>query len=256
MSKEHFWPDWLNPYFPKSSNDKHGRAFYSSPAKSPLVLKRKIERPGNLITKKFRVVCETCNNGWMSRLEEKVKPVLLSIIKNKCVTINEETLSLLSRWIVMKVIVGEQSEDGTQVTPESDRKMFYESSTIPDYFRVYISRHKTQHKTAYLRHAVTLALSLTGPIPPLGGMKKNTQTVGIVIGSLFVFVTASRVDSFELENRLNLKWLRRIYPNTGGEVQWDTVAELGEREISAVLWALNDLTLLPNIKYGGPLPSH
>jgi hypothetical protein len=253
MSKEHFWPDWLNLYFNKTNNDKHVSALYSSEGKCPSILLRKNKRPGNLITKKLRVVCETCNNGWMSQLEEKVKSTLLGIIENKSVTLTEQDLLILSRWIVMKVIVAEQSEEGTQVTPEVDRKIFYENEKIPDYFRVYIARQKTTHESAYLRHSVTLASSPDGPSPSLNGMRRNTQTVGFLIGSLFVYVTAARVDNFNLEGKLNLKHLRCIYPNQGGEVIWNTVKELEQPEMSAIVWALDDLISSSSVKYGGPL---
>lgn len=254
MSKEHLWPDWLSSYFNKTSNDKHVSELYSSEGKSPSILQRRNERPGNLITKKFRVVCETCNNGWMSQLEEKVKPTLLGIIENKSVTLTEQNLSILSRWLVMKVMVAEQSEEGTQVTPEVERKKFYENEKIPNYFRVYIARQKTTHESAYLRQSATLALSPDGPSPPLNGMRRNTQTVGFLIGSLFAYVTAARVDNFDLESSLNLKQLRRIYPNQGGELIWNTVKELGKPEMSAIVWELNDLTFSSSVKYGGPLP--
>jgi hypothetical protein len=254
MSKEHIWPDWLSSHFNNTSSDKHISEFYSSAAKSLPILQRKVERSGNLITKKIRVVCKTCNNGWMSRLEEKVKPTLLNIIENKPVTLAEQSLSILARWIIMKVMVAEQSEENTQVTPEFDRKRFCKSGEIPNYFRVYIARQKTTHQSAYLRHSATLALSQDGPLPPLHGMRRNTQTVGLLIGSLFVYVTAARVDNFNLESRFNLKQLRRIYPNQGGEIVWSAVPELEQQEMGAITSALYDLTSLSNVKYGGPLP--
>lgn len=254
MSKEHFWPDWLSSYFNKASNDKYVSELYLSKGKSPSILQKKSERPGNLITKKFRVVCKKCNNGWMGQLEERIKPTLLSIIENKSVTLAEQTLSILSRWIVMKVIVAEQSEEGTQLTPEVDRKKFYENEKIPDYFRVYIARQKTRHESAYFRHSVTLALSMDGPLPPLNGMGRNTQIVSFLIGSLFVYVTAARVGNFDLESRLNLKQLRRIYPNQSGGIIWSSVRVLEQPEIKTIVWLLEDLISLSSVKYGEQLP--
>jgi len=50
MSKEHFWPDWLNLYFNKTNNDKHVSELYSSEGKCPSILLTKNKRPGNMIT--------------------------------------------------------------------------------------------------------------------------------------------------------------------------------------------------------------
>lgn len=164
LSKEHFWPDWISKYISKSGTDKHTAEVHSGDAKSKPELEKKTERQGDLVTKKFRVVCKECNNGWMSRLENSVKPFILSAIQNKNITLNSEQVAMLAQWVVMKVLVAEHNHNGTQVTPAEDRKRFYETSKIPNYFRVYMSRHDTDSESAYHRHSITLALSQSGPL--------------------------------------------------------------------------------------------
>lgn len=255
MSKEHFWPAWLSSHFNKTSSCKHTSEFHLSEGKAPFVLRTKNERSGKLITKKFRVVCRSCNNGWMSLLDEKVKPMLISMLENKDITFSEEDLLILSRWVVMKVIVAEQSEEGTQVTPEIDRYSFFENKKIPDYFRVYIGRQKTIHDSAYLRHSATLSLSPKGPSPSLNGMKRNTQTVSFLIGPLFVYVIAARIKNLNLERSLNLSSLMCIFPKGCKELNWITLKELEQSELSSIAYTLNDLISSPRVKYGGPLPN-
>ena len=255
MSKEHFWPDWLRSYFKTTVSDKHIGELHVSEGKAPLILQRKKERSGNLITKKFRVVCKACNNGWMSQLEEKVKPILISILENKAISFDQKELSNLARWAVMKVIVAEQSEDGTQVTPEMDRILFSKEGIIPDYFYVFIGKHKSGHDSAYLRHSTTLALSKDGPAPRLNGMKRNTQTVSFLLGPLFVHVATCRVDNHRSVISFNMTPMTCIFPSHQGDISWQSLDVIAQPRMSAIANALLDITSGPMVKYAGPRPS-
>lgn len=48
-----------------------------------------------------RVVCEDCNNGWMSQLEEKVKPFLGPMLLNEWVPDGVASLLLLARDLLV-----------------------------------------------------------------------------------------------------------------------------------------------------------
>lgn len=255
MSKEHFWPDWLRNHIYTSINDKHTSEFHISEGKNPSVLTRKDERSGHLITKKFRVVCVECNTGWMSKLEEKMKPIILDIINSKTVSLDKTKLEELSRWIVMKVIVAEQSEENTQVTPEMDRIHFYRDIKIPDYFRIYIGKHTTPHNSAYLRHSVTLALSKTGPITALNGMKRNTQTVSFLLGPIFIYVIACREEGCKVWRYFKLNQLKCIFPNTKNIFNSRTLKIINQRRMAIIANSLNDLTSSSIVKYGGSRPN-
>lgn len=254
MSKEHFWPEWISSYIQNNRTGNHISEIHSSEGKKDRVLDRQIKRPGNVITKKLRVVCKSCNNGWMSQLEERVKPILVAILENKSITIKKDDLLFLSKWVAMKVIVAEQSEDGTQVTPDSDRDEFFQSGKIPDYFRVYIGLQETEHTSGYLRHSLTFSITKDGPTPSLDGLQRNTQTVSFIIGPLFIFVVAARVDNFELVQAFNLETMQCIWPKENNELNWPLVKKLNQAEMSNVAYALDDFISLYNIKYGGPLP--
>lgn len=44
--------------------------------------------------------CQNCNNGWMSRLEERVKPVLLPMIDGGSITVRTDQQVSIARWTV------------------------------------------------------------------------------------------------------------------------------------------------------------
>jgi hypothetical protein len=70
MSGEHIHSDWMNEILP----GQWKRIFNSS-------LGLHAEHDSPELNWKIKVVCERCNNGWMSQLEEKIaKPVLAPLI--------------------------------------------------------------------------------------------------------------------------------------------------------------------------------
>ena len=76
LSKEHLWPDWLSKLYLRKDSESHTFGSKSYLNKKE-VRDGTYSRPGHLFSLKNRVVCVTCNNGWMSRVEEETKPILL-----------------------------------------------------------------------------------------------------------------------------------------------------------------------------------
>lgn len=68
LSKEHLWPDWLSKMYIRAGDEKHtfGSETYLN---KEMVHDGVYERPGHLFSLKNRVVCQSCNNGWMSEVE-------------------------------------------------------------------------------------------------------------------------------------------------------------------------------------------
>jgi hypothetical protein len=97
-TKEHIWSEWMHPNLPSESDARE--EFLKTFAQRNSAVSH--ERPGPVITKKIRAVCGDCNNGWMSRLETAVKPIILPMIRGDACTLDTEAQALLARWITMK----------------------------------------------------------------------------------------------------------------------------------------------------------
>ena len=157
-SKEHLWPVWMHEYLGKEGDGNNVRESTSFKNREHIG-GSKFERQGYLFTTKFRVVCRSCNSGWMSKLEEAIKPVLLKLVKGEETKLQEEDQKLLSRWIAMKVITGEHAEKELQVTPKEDRFLLKEKGEIPEYFAIYVSTHTTEAASGWLRISNTISTS-------------------------------------------------------------------------------------------------
>ena len=95
-TREDAWPLWLMRKFPKKSTGMMegqigGKAF----------------APWHLISPELKVkfICKDCNNGWMSRLENQVKPILEPLLKEDNILISSQQQSILSAWAVKTTMV-------------------------------------------------------------------------------------------------------------------------------------------------------
>ncbi|CAM4299790.1 hypothetical protein KIPE111705_46905 [Kibdelosporangium persicum] len=83
---------------------------------------------------KLKIVCANCNNGWMSRLEQDAKPLLVHLFRahGRLIPIEEDAQITLARWAYKTAVVCAYS-DKNQVDafPEEHRREFYETDQPP-----------------------------------------------------------------------------------------------------------------------------
>lgn len=256
LSKEHIWPQWLEPYLPPAVPNSHITEFFSGEGKAVPQLKRRSERPGAVHTRKVRAVCRKCNSGWMSLLESQVKEHLIALVTRRATSIDEETQAVLASWLVMKAIVAEHSADETVLTPKVDRTAFFQKRVVPDYFRVFVALHAITPGSAYYRQSTTVSRSTQGPMPPLGrGITRNIELVMFLIGPLCVYLTAARVTGLNTAVLDPVPTMHRLWPSTGGTIDLASTPPVDALAIETMAKALDRLVAHPRVRYGGPLPS-
>jgi len=67
-------------------------------------LQRRSKKSGNLATLKLRDVCVDCNGGWMSRLENATKPILLPMLRGVAGPLNLSEQRQLAAWCQLKCL--------------------------------------------------------------------------------------------------------------------------------------------------------
>lgn len=128
-SREHLWAAWI-----------HQRIRRREPVRIDFA-----DRPvkwSNNPEIKVKTVCGTCNNGWMSSLEQACIPLIGSLMQDLATPLDPAQQKLLSAWVVKTAMVLDS-------TNTRKRKLFYDrtecenlrlSSTIPNRTRVWIGR--------------------------------------------------------------------------------------------------------------------
>jgi len=74
-------------------------------------------RNGTALHAKRRLVCKTCNNGWMSRLENRMRLKMLRTLKSGRLALDPADLKPLRAWLGLKAIMMTYSILQTEAAP-------------------------------------------------------------------------------------------------------------------------------------------
>jgi hypothetical protein len=191
LSKEHFWPEWASALLPRYSDAHHVEQLFTFENTNLLKSPDVRSRQGHSWTKTIRAVCRSCNNGWMSALENAAKPILTPLIATQPHHLTTDDMRIVAQWIALKVMVGERNRPEVSVTPLADRARFRLTLEVPPNFRIWIARCGAGGwETGYFRHAATIGKS---PIVTPQHRFKNIHSIALGIGDLFVFVLHTTV---------------------------------------------------------------
>jgi hypothetical protein len=130
-TREHAWPLWLVNRFPTSST-------------SCMEAERGGNKLGNWLTAKPKLqvkwLCASCNNGWMSRLEDETKPILESIFNDKLKAIDTLDQLTLARWAVKTAMVLEAIDSNRSwFYSDNERQMMGAVQSLPPRTSVWIA---------------------------------------------------------------------------------------------------------------------
>jgi hypothetical protein len=136
-SKEHILPDWLDramPAWNRSGISKHlhaedGSVSHESKNFSRSVLRQKVKEP-----------CKTCNNGWMSQLEDGVKATLIRLLAAHPSIFTRSEVSVLMRWAIKTHMMRAQLDEPGFPFPEADRVALMLGGLIPRSWNFWLGR--------------------------------------------------------------------------------------------------------------------
>ncbi len=81
---------------------------------------------------KVKVVCSSCNNGWMADLEQKAKPILTPMLRGHRCEVRPRTQKLLAFWAVKTVLIIDHLQPKARVVPEKEYGAVYRArSPLP-----------------------------------------------------------------------------------------------------------------------------
>jgi hypothetical protein len=134
-SREHIFPLWLSAHY-------GARAELVTPGRSAQMTGQELSRRPAKPLSAFVCgdICADCNNGWMSQVEDRVKPILTASKRWGRLTV-EEALDL-ARWFAKTAAVLNVSQPYRLLFPERDRHAL--ASGLPDRLtvRLFRSRHQ------------------------------------------------------------------------------------------------------------------
>ena len=244
LSKEHFWPGWAHSLFagPKPPNDAYRLEFITGTEVrfGPSFGRRQ----GTLLNKKFRVVCKKCNNGWMSQLETDVKPIILAMLSGERVAISAKEQAALARWIMLKVIVIDQSIPRDAVISAHDRMEFMAGRAAEASFTIYVAHCISPRWSLNMfRKSVAIAKAAT-PV----SSSKNVQTTAFGFGTLFCYCVVHTVPEIDLTRIMHTDPRTPSIPSDEC-LMWPPETSIGEEEANEVAQSMHEFLFGPNIRW-------
>src|SRR6266478_112392 len=149
MSNEDVWGRWLRPYVRADMRKHHFYAERINRPGEPNTASARL-RAGDPLHSKVRVVCETCNNGWMSMIQERAKPILIPLIQGKATILGIEAQQTVASWCAMATMTGEFLDKdpvpGTIAVSQAEREWLWKNGIPPlEGWRIWITRYQ-RHK--------------------------------------------------------------------------------------------------------------
>ena len=243
LSKEHFWPEWAHNLFDDRPPNFTGVAEFvvaNSLREPPLVR----ERQGSMLDKKIRVVCKACNNGWMSRLEEEAKQIILAMISENIITLNVQEQKKIARWAMLKVIVLDQSAPRDAVVDRRDCAEFMAERETSANFTIFVGRCiSPRWRLNMLKFSVAMSktpISLSSP--------KNVQTTTFGFAGILFYCVVHTAPSLDLSDIMVIDPRCPFVP-TDRDMLWPPEQPLDEAEANSLAYSLFDFLDRPNIAW-------
>jgi hypothetical protein len=152
MTKEHAWPQWLGQgqqVEPTQTTREigFGRSADNAMTEAP---NRVVIKPGSVLKARVREVCAGCNNGWMSRLEEGVRPLLERLWQPSypfgVTAFTPDEAAVIATWAAKTAWVRERVSDSESTPTPGMRAELMDRQMPPGFTSVWIARHQGQSK--------------------------------------------------------------------------------------------------------------
>jgi hypothetical protein len=225
LTKEHLLPDWMHDVFGKKGNQVHSLA-----EETPNTSKSKLYE-SRTFTARVRFVCKDCNHGWMSDLEENVKPLLVPMMTSELAfVLRPAELAVLSTWAAKTTVVLFRSRPN-QPRAISDEQCaeLHQEGRRPAGVQVWIGRRGRDVNWPY--RCLTLAGEAMLDGKPAAGIadEYNVWQAMIAVGHVVFYVFGHRLDT-DQEVTPGIDALTRIDP-APPRLVWPTQPTLEMLEI-------------------------
>jgi hypothetical protein len=109
--------------------------------------------PLDFVTK---CVCSACNNGWMSQVEDQVKPIVIPLIEGRRQTFDSAMQAKLGLWATMKTMLAAYAQRDVLVVPEFWRSSVFEDRKPPEGWIVLATSYRGRRPALFAVHRLKL----------------------------------------------------------------------------------------------------
>jgi len=143
---------------------------------------------------KIKAVCQICNNGWMSQIEETAKQYLLPMMQGRGVRLSPEAQIHLAVWACLKVMVWESVAQGA-VTDSQTRQQMWRHQQPPGYAVVALATAPSTDRSEFSLQQVFIKAQRK-PGAPLDSISATAITLGDLVAWVILNPTSAQGISF------------------------------------------------------------
>jgi hypothetical protein len=180
LTKEHVFGKWIK----KAVVNPHPRTdhfvFINGAPKVPGAF----NRPGAPHSKHLKVVCRTCNNGWMSALQANAKEHVLGLLRGELDINAKDNMKHIASYAAMVTMVLEFSDLNTLTVPQEERSYLRDKWAPPENWQIFAGRSIDINQTGAIWHTAGLF-----PLPKPGDevlQGPNVQVTTVIFGQSFI----------------------------------------------------------------------
>lgn len=185
ISEEHPFPKWFSRTNPESGRNtvRSSRLTDYTQSGEPTGSKTfEARQSGAPSSRAFRVVCKSCNSGWMGMLQTAAKPILLGIFSSDLIKLNCAQQEILAAWATMFAMVAENVEPEGVGVSQADRYRFKASKKALPNWIIWMGRYQGKSGRCLLYHS-KIKLN-PAPVPIyLYNVVTGAQVTDFIIGN-------------------------------------------------------------------------
>ncbi len=174
---------------------------------------------GDLWSQKVKCVCNSCNNGWMSQIQNRAKFVLESILippttSSAKFELIQSELKTIVQWISMTTITQDLAFGAHSAISQGNRDCFYNTKFPPSFWKIWIGNYDGTGWTRKMRHTSGYYSINNGKWPETPNMHVST----IAVPPLYMSVFSQQQDAVNYVCKH--PGLVQIWPNVPLSITW------------------------------------
>lgn len=232
ISKEHVFGLWLREFFPRDKHTTHKSVYTAwldeSGSHTPAEKRDRLQ--GHVGSKSLKVVCRQCNGGWLSQLEESVRPTLVPLITGERRNLTEIEQVLLATWATKIAMVAEHFRPIDDGILQDERTWLMNELTPPAKWFVWIAAYNGKEWGNLSIAQIRAALNPTPVTRPSDAAYYGQVTTFGVGHVLFCVVSGSSPDMETRFGGRDADGLLQICPVCPRSILWPPQNIFGDKE--------------------------
>lgn len=230
-SDEHIFPQWLQKHL-GIKNQQLSNTLYAVSGETSSVRRHTFH--GHV----SGLVCERCNSGWLSKLEEQAKPLLIPLVDGTCTgQINWRDCQIIAFWIFKTCLTLHSASQIDKFIPAEHYKAVYERRAIPKGVVIAISNFQGKNDLYWIQNQNWQGKIEGVPIENLKEDFRQTYRIALCAGHLAARVHYWPLDKWQLFEYASSS-VKYVCPIGSKGVSWppiDAVNDIREIEDSLVI---------------------